>query len=235
MKFLVKDMCHEAGLKGNFTNHSLRATGASMLFESGCSEALIKKRTGHKSLEALRKYERTTVDQIDAVSKVLSSSAPVLYKDVFESSRKSKQSESKEVHIDEVETTRQSQEDEQDAKDAKISDGEEVRSKVSLDSGVHGAIDAQEDAKDVRISDGMDVRSSNSGVHGAQDVVPNYKQFPIFQNCVFNNCSFSSPFSSVRETSQVPPSCDIPWSPEVDDYDAPFGDDLNVFSFYSDD
>ena len=74
---------------------NLRATGASMLFESGCSEALIKKRTGHKSLEALKEVQkdyyrsnRCCIQSIDAVSKVLSSSAPVLYKDVFESSRK---------------------------------------------------------------------------------------------------------------------------------------------------
>lgn len=51
-------MCEQAGIKGNKTNHSLRATGATELYESGVPEKLIQERTGHRSLEALRVYER---------------------------------------------------------------------------------------------------------------------------------------------------------------------------------
>ena len=70
-------MCVQAGIKGNKTNHSLRATGATELYESGVPEKLIQKRTGHRSLEALRVYERTNVQQHKAVSSILS--APVVF------------------------------------------------------------------------------------------------------------------------------------------------------------
>ena len=54
---MFKDMCSEAHISGHKTNHSLRATGASELFEAGVPEKIIKERTGHRSLEALRLYE----------------------------------------------------------------------------------------------------------------------------------------------------------------------------------
>ena len=38
---LLKEMYAEAGITGNFTNHSLRAYGATTLFQSGVSEKLI--------------------------------------------------------------------------------------------------------------------------------------------------------------------------------------------------
>ena len=53
----VKSMCLQAGISGNKTNHSLRATGATRLYEKGAPEKLIQERTGHRSLEALRAYE----------------------------------------------------------------------------------------------------------------------------------------------------------------------------------
>ena len=60
---MVKEMCLEAGLAGSYTNHSLRAFGATALFGSGVSEALVQHRTGHRSLEGLRKYERVPAEQ----------------------------------------------------------------------------------------------------------------------------------------------------------------------------
>ena len=69
---MIKEMCSEANIQGHKTNHSLRATGASELFEAGVPEKIIKERTGHRSLEALRVYERTTFGQQQAVSTVLS-------------------------------------------------------------------------------------------------------------------------------------------------------------------
>ena len=68
-------MCEQAGIKGSKTNHSLRATGATELYESGVPEKLIQERTGHRSLEALCVYERTNIQQHKAVSSILS--APV--------------------------------------------------------------------------------------------------------------------------------------------------------------
>ena len=67
---MVKDMCVEAGISKK-TNHSLRATGASTMFQANVPEKLIQKTTGHKSLEALRSYERVSVDQQKALSRVI--------------------------------------------------------------------------------------------------------------------------------------------------------------------
>ena len=68
----VKKMCNMAGLSGNKTNHSLRATGATHMYESGVPEKLIQERTGHHSLEALRSYERSNAGQHQTVSAILS-------------------------------------------------------------------------------------------------------------------------------------------------------------------
>ena len=54
---MVKEMCEEAGIPPK-TNHSLHATGATTLFQSNVPEKIIQKTTGHRSIEALRKYER---------------------------------------------------------------------------------------------------------------------------------------------------------------------------------
>ena len=68
---MLKEMCRDAGIAGNYTNHSLRAYGATTLFQAGCSEKLIQQRTGHRSLEALRQYERTSQSQLLDVSDVM--------------------------------------------------------------------------------------------------------------------------------------------------------------------
>ena len=59
-------------MEGNFTNHSLRAIGATLLFDAGVLEMIIQKRTGHKSLDALRTYERVTPRQELEVAQILS-------------------------------------------------------------------------------------------------------------------------------------------------------------------
>ena len=64
-------MCQEANIDGKKTNHSLRVAGTSSLFAAGVPEKLIQSRTGHLSLNALRKYERTTDEQHLAVTKIL--------------------------------------------------------------------------------------------------------------------------------------------------------------------
>ena len=61
-------MCKQAGIKGNKTNHNLRATGTTELYKSEVPEKLIQERTGHRSLEALRVYEQTSIQQHKAVS-----------------------------------------------------------------------------------------------------------------------------------------------------------------------
>ena len=68
---VVYNTCKEANTPGNFTNHSLRATGTITLFDAGVPESVIQKRTGHRSLDALRCYERVTPRQQLAVSQIL--------------------------------------------------------------------------------------------------------------------------------------------------------------------
>ena len=60
----MKEMCSQAGLSTEFTNYSLRAYGATSLFQAKVPEKLIQQRTGHKSLKALRQYERTSDCQL---------------------------------------------------------------------------------------------------------------------------------------------------------------------------
>ena len=65
----------EAGLKGNFTNHSLRATSATRLFDAGVDEQLIMSRTGHSSTGGVRSYKRVTERLQEMTSSVLNSGA----------------------------------------------------------------------------------------------------------------------------------------------------------------
>ena len=44
---MVKNMCHEAQLKGHFTNHSLRTSGATELFQHEVPEKVIQEFTGY--------------------------------------------------------------------------------------------------------------------------------------------------------------------------------------------
>ena len=63
-------MFSAVGIDGK-TNHSLQATGASTLFEVNVSEKVIQECTGHRSVKALRLYERTTSKQHEDVCKIL--------------------------------------------------------------------------------------------------------------------------------------------------------------------
>jgi hypothetical protein len=68
-------MFEEAHIAGKKTNHSLRVTGASALFAAGVPERVIQQRTGHRSLDGLRTYERVTEDQNIEVSNILLSNS----------------------------------------------------------------------------------------------------------------------------------------------------------------
>jgi integrase len=48
-----KEMCKDAGLTGNFTNHSGRATSITHLYDAGVLEKSIMKRSGHQSIEGV--------------------------------------------------------------------------------------------------------------------------------------------------------------------------------------
>ena len=70
---MMKKMSIQADLDQSFTNHSLRAYGVSKLFQANVPEKLIMERSGHRSIEGVRKYERTGVQQELQVCNVLSS------------------------------------------------------------------------------------------------------------------------------------------------------------------
>ena len=59
IKSAVKQMCKQAGIEGKYTNHSLRATCATRMFDKEVPEQLIKETTGHKS-DCVRVYKRTS-------------------------------------------------------------------------------------------------------------------------------------------------------------------------------
>lgn len=68
----VSTMCKTCGIQGFKTNHSLRATAATRLYSSGVDEQLVMERTGHRSLEGIRSYKRTSSEQQETVSDILS-------------------------------------------------------------------------------------------------------------------------------------------------------------------
>ena len=67
---LLSTMCVEAGIEVK-SNHSLRATGVTAMFAAQVPEKMIKDVTGHKSSKGLALYERPTLVQKQALSKVL--------------------------------------------------------------------------------------------------------------------------------------------------------------------
>ena len=58
----VRVMCEQAGLAGFYTNHSLRASPATRMYNTNCPEQVIQERTGHRSL-AVRSYKKTSLTQ----------------------------------------------------------------------------------------------------------------------------------------------------------------------------
>lgn len=67
----MRRICESVGIEGFITNHSLRATAATRLYEAGVSEQLIMEHTGHRSLEGVRSYKRSTTGQKQSVSDIL--------------------------------------------------------------------------------------------------------------------------------------------------------------------
>ena len=72
---MIKSMCKETGL-ARYTNHSLQAYGTTTMYQAGVSEKSIQQRTGHRSLDALRKYEHTSEMQLLDVSNVSTQKQP---------------------------------------------------------------------------------------------------------------------------------------------------------------
>lgn len=68
---IVKELCAQANLSGYFTNHSLRATAATRIFQSGMPEKLVCDTTGHRSTTAVREYQRNDESVKRSISSVV--------------------------------------------------------------------------------------------------------------------------------------------------------------------
>ena len=67
---VVKEIMKEAKIEGFFTNHSLRRSGGTQLFNAGINRKLVKEATGHKS-DAVDAYQVTSDEQRHTMSKVI--------------------------------------------------------------------------------------------------------------------------------------------------------------------
>ena len=76
VRSVVKDMLKDAGLDGFFTNHSLRRTAATRLFQAGQNVKFIKEVTGHVS-NAVENYETTSDEQRMVISSIIQGEKPV--------------------------------------------------------------------------------------------------------------------------------------------------------------
>jgi hypothetical protein len=73
----VKEMCSKTCKEGNYSNHSLRATAITRMYDAGLQEREIMKRSGHRSVEGVRTYKRDNPNETKVVSNVLAASKPV--------------------------------------------------------------------------------------------------------------------------------------------------------------
>ena len=71
IKKTIKELCKEAGFDGHFTNHSLRASCATRMYDNDVPEQVIKEVTGHRS-ECVRTYKRTSEKLKEVASRAVS-------------------------------------------------------------------------------------------------------------------------------------------------------------------
>ena len=57
---VVKNIMKKAGFKGHFTNHSLRRSCATRLYDAGVPEQVIQETTGHRSSDGIKAYKCTS-------------------------------------------------------------------------------------------------------------------------------------------------------------------------------
>ena len=70
---MVSRMMKDANIPGHYTNHSLRSTATSRLFNAKVDEQLIMARTGHSSTKGVRSYKRANDQLLQDTSDVLNS------------------------------------------------------------------------------------------------------------------------------------------------------------------
>ena len=70
MRSFVKDLCNKAGIPGFYSNHSLRATSCTRMYNCDVEEQVIQEISGHRSL-AVRSYKRTSEKQCKNATKCI--------------------------------------------------------------------------------------------------------------------------------------------------------------------
>ena len=58
LKGIVPELSEKSGVGVHYTNHSLRATAITLMFNCGVPEKVIAENSGHRSTKALRCYKR---------------------------------------------------------------------------------------------------------------------------------------------------------------------------------
>ena len=71
LKNILLELLEKAGLETRYTNHSLRATAITRMFNSGIPEKVIAENSGHRSTKALRCYERIPQEQQKTATRVI--------------------------------------------------------------------------------------------------------------------------------------------------------------------
>ena len=71
LQTVVKDMCDEAGFQGHYSNHSLRSTSATRMYEAGIDEQTICEITGYRS-NAVHAYKHTSEELKRKASETIS-------------------------------------------------------------------------------------------------------------------------------------------------------------------
>ena len=82
---MIKTICKDAGISGNFTNQSGKRTCATTLYQAGVDEQSIMMRTGHRSVQGVRKYKWPSNNQLKEVSNILDPRKSSKLEDVKES------------------------------------------------------------------------------------------------------------------------------------------------------
>ena len=68
---VIPRLMKSAGIKGYFTDHSLRVTAATRLYDAQLDDATIMSRTGHRSVDGVRAYKRTNTKLKQLSSSIL--------------------------------------------------------------------------------------------------------------------------------------------------------------------
>jgi hypothetical protein len=78
----VKKIMKKAGFEGHYTNHSLRCSSATRLYDAGIPEKVIQEMTGHRSSDGVKAYKCTSSSLKRKASEILQGTLPMPNPDV---------------------------------------------------------------------------------------------------------------------------------------------------------